>query len=109
MSQRTEKVKSLLRQRVASELSQAIGPGSANITVTAIDVSPDLKQATVWLGLLGQPKDQEALWQSAEAVRPDVQAAVASVMTTKFVPKLVFKRDLSGDYAQHIESIIREL
>ncbi len=109
MSQRTEKVQSLVRQTVASTLAESLAGDNALVTVTGVDVAPDLKQAIVWIGLLGSDKDQSRVWELVEANRPEVQAAVAKVMTTKYIPHLEFRRDTGGDYAQHIEGLIKQL
>jgi ribosome-binding factor A len=109
MSQRTEKVQSLVRQRVASALAETLAGDNALVTVTGVDVSPDLRQATVWIGLLGSDQDQDRVWELVESSRAETQAAVAKAMTTKYVPHLEFRRDRGGDYAQHIEGIIKQL
>jgi ribosome-binding factor A len=109
MSQRTEKVQSLVRQTVATALGEMLAGDMANVTVTGVDVTPDLKHATVWIGLLGRDKDQDRIWELVLENRSQAQAAVAKVMTTKYIPKLEFRRDSGGDYAQHIEGIIKQL
>jgi ribosome-binding factor A len=108
MSQRTRKVASLVQQVVASSLVQELA--RPEVTVTGVDVSPDLRQATVWVGIIApNPKSQQDLLKQIESVKGEVQAAVAHEMTTKFVPRLHFKLDTGGDYAEHISKLIREL
>lgn len=109
MSQRTEKVESLVKQTVASAMVHELGPVIARVTITTVTVSPDLKQATVWLGIVESDQKRQAVFEEVQAVRPALQAAVAKIMTTKYIPKLVLKLDTGGDYAEHINRIIREL
>lgn len=109
MSQRTEKVESLVRQTVAQALMQSLAADSARVTVTGVDVSPDLKQATVWIGVVGNDKQTKALWEQIEAAKSETQRAVNKTMTTKYVPHLNFRQDAGGEYAAHIDSIIRDL
>lgn len=109
MSQRTEKVASLVRQTVATAIITELGPEATNITVTKVDVSPDLKHAIIWLGILGPEHKREAIFQTALNVRPALQWAVAHKMTTKYVPRIELRLDTGGDYAAHIAEIIREL
>ncbi len=108
MSQRTEKVASLVRQTAAAALGEALAGDMAKVTVTGVDVTPDLRHATIWIGLLGGDRDQERIWELILANRLEAQAAVAKTMTTKFIPRLEFRRDSGGDYAQHIEAIIKK-
>lgn len=109
MSQRTEKVASLVQQTVAQALIEHLGSESAAVTVTAVDVAPDLKSATIWLGLMAPARRHEQIMAQVQEARNDIQASVARTLTTKYVPRLSFRQDASGDYAQHIEAIIRKL
>lgn len=108
MSERIRKVESLIQQVVAAELTQL--PDAARLTITKVQVSPDLRNATVWVGVLA---DDEAaalqLFTSAVTHRPAFQEAVARQLTTKFVPRLTLERDSGGQYAQQITKLIRGL
>ena len=108
MSQRTKKVESVVHQIVAAELAQL--PNSAHLTVTGVQVTPDLRQATVWIGVIASNEEQaETLFGAAEEARRDLQEAVASQLKSKFVPHLTLRRDAGGEYAQHITRLIRGL
>jgi ribosome-binding factor A len=104
MSERTRKVASLVRQIVATEIVENIT--APEITVTDVDVSPDLRTAIVWIGLLNQSRQDELLAR-IEDHRPDVQARIAKSLTTKFVPKISFRLDDGLDHALRINEIIR--
>jgi ribosome-binding factor A len=110
MSQRTEKVESIVRQVVAQGLLEELGPEGARITVTGVDVSPDLRHALVWLGVLADSEaQQQEIFDAVLKVKSDVQHEVAKVMTTKFVPVISFKLDSGGEYADHMEQIFKQL
>lgn len=109
MSQRTEKVARLIQQITAAELSRL--PESAQFTITRADVSPDLREATVWVGVVvSDPDEVEKLFKKhLYPYRKQFQEAVARGLSTKFVPRLSFKRDASGAYADEITRLIRGL
>ncbi len=108
MSQRTQKVSSLIKQLVAAELT--VLPESAYLAVTSVEVSPDLRQATVWVGVLAKGDEEAtALFKSVESAQKRLQGAVAKGMTTKFTPRLSIKRDSSGAYAEGISRLIKGL
>jgi ribosome-binding factor A len=109
MSQRVAKVESLIQQVVATELVKLLERDAAAVTVTRVDASPDLRYAIVWIGLLGEPKRQEELWAHIERERHDLQVALGAKMTTKFVPRLTFKRDTGGEYAAEIDRLLRKI
>jgi ribosome-binding factor A len=109
MSQRIAKVESLIQQVVATKFIQILDSDAASVTVTRVDGSPDMRNATVWIGLLGNPTSQDKLWARIERARGELQGALAGSMTTKFVPRLVLKRDTGGEYAAEIDRLLREL
>jgi ribosome-binding factor A len=108
MTQRLKKVASQIQQIVAAELREQLNLPEASIT--HVDVSPDLRQATIWVGIVQTDRnDPQQVFEQIAAIRPDLQTAVAHQMTTKFVPRLQLERDSSGEYAQHINSLLRDL
>ena len=109
MSQRVAKVESLIQQVVATALTALLERDAAGVTVTRVDAAPDMRNATVWIGLLGNEKAKAKLWELIEHQRYDLQAALSAKMSTKFVPRLTFKKDTGGEYAADIERLLRGL
>jgi ribosome-binding factor A len=109
MSQRVAKVESLIQQVVAMAIIQELGQAAAKITVTRVDASPDLRNASVWVGLLGSDKDQDALMAKLVDRRGEIQAALGRHLVTKFVPHLHFRRDTGGAYAAEIDRLLKQL
>lgn len=109
MSQRVAKVESVIQSVVATALVRVLERDAAGVTVTRVDAAPDLRNATVWIGLLGSPAEQDRLWTQVERERTELQSALSDHMTTKFVPRLHFKRDTGGQYAEEIEHLLRGL
>lgn len=108
MSRRTEKVESLVRQTVAQQLAELLPVGQ--VTVTGVDAAPDMRNATVWVGILAKDTEQaNNLFTQIEGFRADIQRALAKVMTTKFVPRLTFKHDTGGEYAEHISTLLKDI
>ena len=108
MSQRTEKVESLVQQVVATEIINLMGQDGALITVTGVDVTPDLRHATIWLGIIGDPISQKKLLDRVVGGGGDFQRAVSAKMTTKFVPRLDFRADTGGEYAANIDKLLKQ-
>ena len=109
MSQRTDKIESLIHQLAARGLLEALGGDAAKLTVTRVTVSPDLRQATIWLGILGTPDEANQLFSRAEAERSSLQALVAANLTTRNTPRLTLRQDSSGQYAAQIEGLLKSL
>lgn len=109
MSQRVAKMESLIHSTVAAELPQLLDRDAAVVTVTRVDASPDLRNANVWVGLLGGLEERDRLWARVKQERGSLQSALAANVATKYVPKLHLKLDTGGEYAEHMERVLRGL
>jgi ribosome-binding factor A len=109
MSQRVAKLESLIQQVVATKLIEVLDQDAAAVTVTRVDAAPDMRNATVWIGLLGNEAAQAKAWEHLERERWELQDALGAHMTTKFVPRLHFKRDTGGEYAAEIDRLLKKL
>ena len=109
MSQRVAKMESLIQAVVAGELPKLLDRDAATVTVTRVDASPDLRNATVWIGLLGAAAEREQLWARLEQERSALQSALAEKVATKFVPRLHLRQDTGGEYAERMEQLLRGL
>lgn len=108
MTQRTKKVESLIQQIVAAEVAKL--PDSGRLTVTSVEVTPDLRQASVWVGVIAASEEQgDELFASVAEARKEFQGALAANLKIKFTPHIELKRDVSGEYAQNITKLIRGL
>ncbi len=108
MSERVAKVESVIQQIIASTLAEHLDALAANVTVTRVDAAPDLRNATVWIGLVAVPqKLEEQLWERIVQLVPVAQAALASKLTMKFVPRLHAKLDTGGAYSAEIDRLLR--
>ena len=109
MSQRVAKMESLIQQTVAPALVTFMEAEAARVTVTRVDAAPDLRTATVWIGLLGPAAMHPKLWKRVEATAPGLQAALARKLSSKFVPHLFLKSDTGGAYAAEIDRLLHNL
>lgn len=105
MSRRVEQLNSSIREHVATAIIRELKNGLEGITVTAVDVAPDVKSAIVWVSVYGQMQD--IVWAELQAAVPAISRYVGSKLTTKFTPRLNFKRDASEGYADHINRLMK--
>ena len=78
-----------------------------NITVTEVRMSPDLKTAKAFVLPLGGKNANEVI-----DVLKDFSFLIRKVLSkkisTKFLPKLLFVKDESFEYAEKIENLIKK-
>ncbi len=77
------------------------------VTVTEVRVSPDLRQARVYVMPLGGSQ-QEAVVAALMRARGFLRRRLAGSVELKFVPDLVFRLDRSFDEADRIERALRQ-
>ncbi|NRA28905.1 MAG: 30S ribosome-binding factor RbfA [Parvularculaceae bacterium] len=78
-----------------------------NVTVTEVQASPDLRNATVYVTTLGG-MDVDGAVKALEAVSAKVRKALAPKLSMKFIPELKFRKDGSFDEAERINNLLRE-
>ena len=78
----------------------------ASITVTAVDVSPDLRNATVFVMPLGG-QDEQRLLAAMRRAAPWFRAQVGERAGLRHAPELRFEIDRSFDEADRIGSLLR--
>ncbi len=76
------------------------------ITLTGVDVSPDLKNATIYVTALGESQTHKELITGLNEQAGHLRHEISRVMTSKGVPALKFKYDESIERAQRLSDII---
>ena len=75
-----------------------------NITVTEVNVSPDLKNAKVYVMPLGGEQKLEVL-ESLNRIKGYIQKLISSDIKLRQIPKLSFVIDTTFEYAHKIDNI----
>ena len=77
------------------------------ITVTEVKMSQDLKIAKIFVLPLGGKNAQEVIDKLKEFSFV-IRKVLSKKITIKFLPKLLFVKDESFDYAEKIENLIKQ-
>ena len=78
------------------------------ITVTEVNVSPDLKNAKVYIMPLGGENKLEVL-DSLNKSNGRIKKLISSNINLRQIPKLQFKIDETFEYAKKIEDILQNI
>lgn len=101
---RPEKVASVIMKIVAVEILELTNPCDATVSVTTVDVTPSLKEATIWISAYG--RDKEIAVERVKEHLPSLNKLIASKITTKFTPRLRIKLDTSLDHITRINDLL---
>ena len=108
MKHRLLRVNELIKRELSGIVARAVSFESAIVTIHHVEVSPDLKNAHVFVSVLGS-ESGAAVLNKLEAHRPALQADLARHVVLKYTPHLVFHLDHSIERGTRVIEIMREL
>ena len=110
LSQRQLRVGEMIKQALGNIFmrGEAKMPNieTSNITVTEVRMSPDLKTAKAFVLPLGGKNANEVV-DELKDFSFIVRKVLSKKITMKFLPKILFVKDESFDYAEKIENLIK--
>jgi ribosome-binding factor A len=109
MTDRMRRVNESVRAVVADAIGELSDPRIGIVTVTGVDVSPDLHDARVYVSVFGSAKKQRAALDALEAAHGVLQARLARELRMKRTPVLAFEYDPSVERGVHMAKLIDEL
>lgn len=109
MNERMRRVNRSVRAVVAEAIGELKDPRIGLVTVTGVDVSPDLHDARVFVSVLGGQRRRRAALDGLESAAGVLQLRLARELSLKRTPRLAFQYDPSAEYGVHMTRLIDEL
>jgi ribosome-binding factor A len=108
-SRRQKRVSNLIKEELSRLVIESFQDSASGlITITHVSMSKDLKNAHVYLSVLGHSPKQEILDLINER-KGYLRKAVASKTKLKYNPMLIFSLDDSFEYEERIQKIMKML
>lgn len=103
-----------IAEQMKQELSEIISrrlkdPGIGFVTITDVDVTGDLQQATVFFTVLGDEEQRTATMEALKRASGFIRSEIGSRIRLRKVPEIFFEYDKSIDYGNRIERILSDL
>src|SRR5437762_1735753 len=108
MKHRLLRVNELVKRELSGIVARELTFESAIVSINHVDVSADLKNAHVFVSVLGS-QGEATVMNKLEAHRPALQAELARHVVLKYTPHLVFHLDDSIRRGARVMEIMREL
>jgi ribosome-binding factor A len=109
-SLRLQRVRELLKREIGEAIRREFHVSEAGlITVNDVDLAGDLKSATVFISILGNPDQQKRGFQLLNEHRIRLQGFIGRAVVLKYTPKLKFAFDDSIVRGNRVLQIIEEL
>ena len=79
------------------------------VTVTAVEVSRDLRHAKVFVSVLGSASQRTATIEGLAAVAPHLRGRVGRALRLRVAPEIEFRNDESIAHAAKIEQLLAQV
>lgn len=89
------------------ELRDPVLAEASLITVTAVEIGPDLKHATAFIIPLGG-KNADAVVEALNRAAGYFRSEIAPELDLRYTPKISFRLDNSFEQAEHIEKLLKQ-
>ena len=111
MSQlRVEKLQELMKQEISQIILRELkDPRIGFVTVTQVEVTGDLREANVYVGLMGNEKQVEDCWKGLQSSLGYIRREIGKRIRLRFTPELAFALDKSLDYSAHIQELLLQV
>lgn len=110
-NRRLERVGDLLREVAAEVIRNIKDPAvsSALVSITRVDVSPDLSHARFFVSILAEPPQQKSVLEGLVRASGFIRHQMKQQVHLKRVPALGFEIDRSLEYGSHMNSLFAKI
>src|SRR5689334_21652744 len=109
MSDRMRRVNESIRQVLSESVPDLKDPRIGFVTVTGVVTSTDLRQATVYVSVLGSERKRDATLRGLTAAHGVLQSAIAHELKLKRTPQLTFEYDPTVERGVRLTKLIDDL
>lgn len=111
MSIRTERLAAVIQRDLGRIIQQDYQKSGSFITVTQVEVTPDLMIAKVYLSIYAPGKDQDAIFGNLEEHKAAIRKELASRIRhqVRRIPELHFNKDESAEYVDKMENLFDQI
>lgn len=107
--QRKDRVADAIREEISALLSRGLkDPRIGFVTITDVEVSPDLRQAKVFYSVVGADAERSATQKGLESATGFVQSHVGKRLGLRNTPLIEFRYDASLERGARIEQLLKE-
>jgi ribosome-binding factor A len=107
---RQARVEELIRQEVCEILREDVSDPRIGFTsLTGVEVSPDLENASIYVSILGDDKKKEEALQGLYSATRFIRGELGRRLELRLVPKIRFYRDDSLERGSRVLGLINKL
>lgn len=110
-NRRADRVGEAIREEIATFLAEsAKDPRIIGfVTVTGVEVTPDLRHAKVFVSVMGSEAEKIATFEGLASTASHLRSRVGRALRLRVAPEIHFREDESVARAARIESLLAEI
>jgi len=108
-TRRTVRVAEVLRKELAACMSQSLDLEGLLITISSVELPPDMRQAYIYVSTLHPDLEQERALEVLNRNRKAWQSSIGRRLGLKFTPQLNFRFDRAVERGDRVMEILTKL
>src|SRR4030095_4220515 len=110
MSVRANRVGEQMKKELGEIISRKIkDPRIGFVTVTDVQVTGDLQQATVYISVLGDEKQRENTLMGLAKAKGFIRSEIGQRIRLRKTPEILFEFDESIEYGNRIDTLLHQI
>ena len=109
MKNRLNRVNEVMKRELSVLIRREFTFHAKLVTVQEVDVTPDLKNAHIYIGVIGTPGEQHAAMAQLHDARQRLQHEISRGVILNFTPHLHFRLDQAGVRGDRVLQILEDL
>jgi len=109
-SKRTDRVAELLKREISRIIMEEIkDPGIQFVTISKVNISPDLKSAKIFYTVLGDLALRASTHKRLEQAVRFIRSEIGRRLELRYVPEIRFYYDTVADQVEKIEGLLGKI
>ena len=110
-NRRADRVGEAIREEIATFLAASVkDPRVVGfVTVTGVELSPDLRHAKVFVSVMGSEAEKAATFEGLASTASHLRSRVGRALKLRVAPEIHFREDESVARAARIESLLADI
>lgn len=107
--QRSDRVRQQIKREVSVVIRDELkDPRVGFITVTEVELSPDMRHAKVYVSIMGNEEEKTNTMEGLLRATGFVRTQLGKKIRLRYFPEIVFRHDTSLETASHIYKLLDE-
>ncbi len=109
--QRIDRLNSLLREVISEVIKRDVKNPQVSelVTVTRVEITKDLRQAKVYVSIIGSEKERKETLEALNSAAGFIGVHASKKVVLRFFPTLKFILDESVDHQMRIEELLNHI